>query len=873
MKQDSGGFDIPEGICPKNLVNRNGLVSLMLQDRDVVRLLSAPHGFGKTTLAYEYATRLFAGKEVHWVDAETPAFLAALDAGKLLGAAADGGSCPDLLVLDDLCWLHEERVQTLVQQIDKALFRGAEVVVTTVPSCDCLRDLQSDRMLIGAHELAVSEQELSVRAQPASREGRARAALDYKRASATFMGLVPAVMWGDDADADRCACLKGLFSERLPHALFSFLLGMLLLGKGTTDELSGLGLKLAADDAALLAHDYPFMGMGTGTAFFEVPALSLAVLGEALRGTEVARSLSVGAVPLAERVLAILLDRGDMARARQVLEQFCPDRHCAAWLVSRGWDLLDQGQDDLVESLFARCADGALDEVPELRALRAWACGLQGDDLEACHHAQRLLAGGAGRPAADAHARMYAYLALAAFGDGETAVYGKETYASDADASTPDGFLACAVDLCSDNEVCRAVCVDDDQQRLAQLERARKAPSRRCEKSLIRLFTENHDRLCGTRQYRFALHLLEHVDSSEVRRLLCELGCDVVISARRSGLKTHSEALVVRDLWKNGFFGAAGPGGGKRDAVLLEGAARMLEAFARRRDAPGADIPWELGARMHRGRGRRPAPSRTADPVEPVYVRLFGCFEVTAKGHVFGEADFRRKARLALTILVVNQGRDVSRDMLLEQLWPDSTRVRALDNFYTVWSNIVASIGERPYLERNGDFCRINAHYVLSDVGEFEQLSRRLLVDKPQARELLDIYAHLESLYRGDLLPSERESTLVEAQRVRYRAMFTDSMVTASDCALKLDDARLALWFARKAVEADAHREDTYFALMKAQVAAGQRCSAIRTYFECRQFLKDELGLDPSIETEGLYDQLISTDPSLMALDPTVFRM
>ena len=76
-----------------------------------------------------------------------------------------------------------------------------------------------------------------------------------------------------------------------------------------------------------------------------------------------------------------------------------------------------------------------------------------------------------------------------------------------------------------------------------------------------------------------------------------------------------------------------------------------------------------------------------------------------------------------------------------------------------------------------------------------------------------------------------------------------------------------------KGMEVDSKREDTYFALMKAQIAAGQRCGAIRTYFECRKFLSDELGLDPSRETKGLYDQLISIDPTLLKLDPKTFRI
>ena len=81
---------IGEARC-EHLVKRNRLISLMLQDRGVVRLICAPHGFGKSLLAHEYATRLFAGEEVRWVDASQPDFLIALDDG-WQGRELNGGA-------------------------------------------------------------------------------------------------------------------------------------------------------------------------------------------------------------------------------------------------------------------------------------------------------------------------------------------------------------------------------------------------------------------------------------------------------------------------------------------------------------------------------------------------------------------------------------------------------------------------------------------------------------------------------------------------------------------------------------------------------------------------------------------------------------
>ena len=254
-----------------------------------------------------------------------------------------------------------------------------------------------------------------------------------------------------------------------------------------------------------------------------------------------------------------------------------------------------------------------------------------------------------------------------------------------------------------------------------------------------------------------------------------------------------------------------------------------------------------------------------------MHVRMFGALEVMVGDRYVTESGWRKKARALFAILILNLGRDVPRDDIFRQIWPDATRVHALDNFYSLWSNCTSTVGGSPYVERNGEFCRADPRYVTSDVGEFEQLTRHLLAADRDPNYLLDTYAKIETIYRGPLMPSEEGVGIINAQRERYRALFVDAMVAATDCALRAHDSRVALWFSRKAMEEDSGREDVYRALMKAQIAAGQRCPAIRTYFKCRDFLRSSLGLDPSVETRDLYDTLVMTDPSLLRLDSTSF--
>jgi DNA-binding SARP family transcriptional activator len=65
--------------------------------------------------------------------------------------------------------------------------------------------------------------------------------------------------------------------------------------------------------------------------------------------------------------------------------------------------------------------------------------------------------------------------------------------------------------------------------------------------------------------------------------------------------------------------------------------------------------------------------------------------------------------------------------------------------------------------------------------------------------------------------------------------------------------------FAREALVHDSRREDCYVTLMKSQMKLGQQAAALDTFFECKAFLNDELGIDPSAELTQLYREIIET--------------
>jgi DNA-binding SARP family transcriptional activator len=267
-----------------------------------------------------------------------------------------------------------------------------------------------------------------------------------------------------------------------------------------------------------------------------------------------------------------------------------------------------------------------------------------------------------------------------------------------------------------------------------------------------------------------------------------------------------------------------------------------------------------------------PSPSRLqhdAPPIlierqrpEALVVRLFGDFEIFRAGkRIEGENLHRTKVRTLMIHLALNTGCGVSRDTLMERIWPQKDYERARHNFHATWSRLskllANGIKPSPYLTNHRGFCKLEPSLVTTDVQEFEQLSRAFLFEQAPAEQRIELVYRLEQIYRGDILFGCRIDSYVQTAQQRYRAILVDVMLEASRLFSQEGNDTNAVWFARKAYDADPTREDVYRVLMAMQNRAGQRTNALQTYFDCKRFLSEELGILPSKKTTALYQELI----------------
>jgi DNA-binding SARP family transcriptional activator len=251
------------------------------------------------------------------------------------------------------------------------------------------------------------------------------------------------------------------------------------------------------------------------------------------------------------------------------------------------------------------------------------------------------------------------------------------------------------------------------------------------------------------------------------------------------------------------------------------------------------------------------------------YVRVLGGLEVTTPaGEVDGAAWRKRKARLLLVMLVLHRGRDVSRDVILERLWPDMDYDHARNNFYVMWSTVkraLSACGEAgTFIQNSGGLCRATS-LVRSDLDDLYAAidDLRSGIDSGSVSAVARAARTLMDLYRGDVLPGDVYDDWISEVRTQVRQDFCDAMLRAARYCDTSGEHEVAVQFARRAVAADPWREDAYQVLMRSHLGAGQRSRAIEAYLACRTRLVEDLGIDPCADTTQIYQAVLAMEDSV----------
>ncbi len=323
----------PLHLVPRRQIPRPNLIAKLLRERHVARFIVAPDGFGKTGLAMEYADTVFSFEHVVWLDGRSPCFLRDLDRGVIARTLLEGDPQPFLVVIDDVPLLDPERAELLSDELDLLLDRDCEVMVACMPSRDAFAR-HRDRIKLTAVDLLLTDEEVDLLRTPGERSSDPASTIAPACRVATFV-------WG--SDEERAGFLSAVLGEELPADLLLPLFVMASLGKGTFEDVAAFG-PFGPDQDALLAEQYPYLGIDSRSGRFEAAPFEVEALAGAFArklGALADRSLFSDASTLVVRLGDALAMRGEHERACDFVRLLASRAPRASWLAKHGAALLE----------------------------------------------------------------------------------------------------------------------------------------------------------------------------------------------------------------------------------------------------------------------------------------------------------------------------------------------------------------------------------------------------------------------------------------------------------------------------------------------------------------------------------------------------
>jgi SARP family transcriptional regulator, regulator of embCAB operon len=246
-------------------------------------------------------------------------------------------------------------------------------------------------------------------------------------------------------------------------------------------------------------------------------------------------------------------------------------------------------------------------------------------------------------------------------------------------------------------------------------------------------------------------------------------------------------------------------------------------------------------------------------------VYLTGRLAIEHGSKLVDEREFPgRQGRLAFAFLATERRRPISRDELSSVVWPDKPPLEADAAMSAILSKLRAAfkkagLPEKGSVEVHGGAIHMR---LPSDAWVDIEHAANATEDAEGALRAGDLRrawgdaVTATIIARRPFLAGE-DAPWIESRRAKLRALLVRGLHCLSQTSVANDEPALAVQYATEMIEVEPFREAGYRHLMRLHAHMGNRAEALRVLGKCRELLRDELGADPSRETEAAFLEIL----------------
>lgn len=803
----------PRQFSTAHVQGRPHLIERMMSHRRVARFLVAPPGYGKSFVALEYAHHVFGLEDTIWLSAFESEFLRKLDATTLDRDVLECGERLSLIVVDGVAHMDVRRADELSRCIDVWLDAGCEVVVTTTPSSDAFARRQIDRLLLKGSDLLVDDREASGQLHANSGLAQRIACIKWQR--------------GEGAST----LIRRAAAEALPFELACMSFYIAAVGKGDLQALSYLFPRRDVSAAFVLLSRYPHLGVDVKRQSFEAIEIDPDVLYDAYK-VKLGKFSKIAGFEDLDSFTSLIAGRcdedGRLVRACDVVRAFGSMHLRRSWALRNGVRLLHSLEALSLERLLVAAGHSLDDDGARLLILR----GLSNLVLEDGPTAREAASYALALARSDDAAKLCALLLLSRLDPSVDARFVQQRIRRLASEKDDPDF----------KEVVLEGLIAGGERSLDALacHAGDFADGRMMDLACCWAFSASPS--------QFAPYL-----ERSVKRLDC---------VDRLGL---SDLMVAKTCQKAVGMGIL-PADALSNDLILKVFRADTELLRQRSEKKLAEAADDQGGSVADADEKDMDAERSGnDGVPLLEVRLFGHLEASIGGVPVERTLLNRTtARAMLALLALDAGRELTREKLASDLWPESEQRNAMRGCYTSWSALGKALrlpdGSCPYLNTLRHGYKLDRDLVRVDVDRVRAICNSFRMDSVDCDSWQGMLIELEHAVSGGLVPGEGSSPLIVEARKTMHQRITDALVVGSERLLKEGYAMTALDFVGAISGEFELREDVCFTKMRAQMACGQREEALGTYFAAKHHLKATLGIEPSARLTRLYLKIVGGD-------------
>jgi LuxR family maltose regulon positive regulatory protein len=237
-----------------------------------------------------------------------------------------------------------------------------------------------------------------------------------------------------------------------------------------------------------------------------------------------------------------------------------------------------------------------------------------------------------------------------------------------------------------------------------------------------------------------------------------------------------------------------------------------------------------------------------------IEARAFGTATVSADGKLISKADWDSASAKELFFFLLANPQGLGKDHILNALWGNISAAKASAIFHSTVYRIRHALSSNCLLYENGLY-RINPELNLwYDVDAFHQLIAE--AKRTRSRDSrTQLWLEAITLYRGDYFEDSYSDWSITL-RTELLHIYLDALLALADDYAQESKIDQTVSIYQKILDKDNLHEDVYRMLMQMQFRSGDRGAALKTYQRCVQTMWEEMGIEPSLETRQLFEQI-----------------